>query len=86
MLMMKSHYVLFLSSTVTPNTFMSFLESQVIRHSGIACKPFSVSCSRNKYRSIDGTCNNLQRPAWGRSGAAFTRIATPRYADGASMS
>ncbi|KAL0881413.1 hypothetical protein ABMA27_001279 [Loxostege sticticalis] len=70
------------SSTVTPNTFMSFLENQVIRHDSIACRPFSVRCGSTRYRSIDGTCNNLERPAWGRRGAPFTRIATPRYADG----
>ncbi|KAI8421164.1 hypothetical protein MSG28_008240 [Choristoneura fumiferana] len=71
------------TTNVTPNTFMSFLEHQVIRiHDPRYCKPVSVSCSSSKYRSIDGTCNNLARPGWGRKGAPFTRIAAPRYADG----
>ncbi|KAI8421165.1 hypothetical protein MSG28_008240, partial [Choristoneura fumiferana] len=51
---------------------MSFLEHQVIRiHDPRYCKPVSVSCSSSKYRSIDGTCNNLARPGWGRKGAPF---------------
>ncbi|XP_073953051.1 salivary peroxidase/catechol oxidase-like, partial [Choristoneura fumiferana] len=71
------------TTNVTPNTFMSFLEHQVIRiHDPRYCKPVSVSCSSSKYRSMDGTCNNLARPGWGRKGAPFTRIAAPRYADG----
>ncbi|XP_013192872.1 peroxidase [Amyelois transitella] len=71
------------SSNVTPNTFMSFLEHQVIRlRDGSTCKPLRISCSSSNYRSIDGSCNNLRRPGWGRRGAPFTRIATPRYADG----
>ncbi|XP_031763861.2 peroxidase-like [Galleria mellonella] len=71
------------SSGATPNTFLSFLEHQVIRiQDGSSCKPVHITCHNSKYRSIDGTCNNQRRPAWGRSGAPFTRIATPRYADG----
>ncbi|XP_059053694.1 peroxidase-like [Achroia grisella] len=71
------------SSGATPNTFLSFLEHQVIRiHEGSSCRPVHVTCHNTKYRSIDGTCNNLRRAAWGRSGAPFTRLATPRYADG----
>ncbi|CAG9787403.1 unnamed protein product [Diatraea saccharalis] len=61
---------------------MSFLEHQVIKADGVSCKPVSIRCSREKYRSFDGTCNNLQKPGWGRKGAPFTRIAPPRYADG----
>lgn len=70
---------------VTPNTFMSFLEHQVIRlHDVSYCKSATFTCSSlEKYRSIDGTCNNLEHPAWGRRNAPFTRIAKPRYADGA---
>ncbi|XP_045496495.1 peroxidase-like [Colias croceus] len=69
-------------SNVTPNTFLSYLEHHVIRPKETFCKPFSPVCCNDKYRSIDGTCNNKQHPYWGRRGAPFTRIATPRYADG----
>ncbi|CAH0399044.1 unnamed protein product [Chilo suppressalis] len=70
------------SSDVTPNTFMAFLEHQVIKADVGSCKPLSIRCAKDKFRSLDGTCNNLQKPGWGRRGAPFTRIAPPRYADG----
>nr|AIN39490.1 POX-F [Spodoptera exigua] len=41
-------------------------------------------CAKSRYRSIDGTCNNLQRPDWGISNAAFGRIAPADYDDGVS--
>ncbi|XP_026727227.1 peroxidase-like [Trichoplusia ni] len=71
-----------LDSNSTPNTFLSFLEHQGIRLQDSSCQPIRISCCDNKYRSIDGTCNNEEHPEWGRRGAPFTRIATPRYADG----
>ncbi|XP_026330359.1 peroxidase-like [Hyposmocoma kahamanoa] len=68
---------------VTPNTFMSFLENNPVQvKDKILCRTVSPICGKDKYRSIDGTCNNLQHPNWGRRDAPFTRIATPRYADG----
>ncbi|KAH9645043.1 hypothetical protein HF086_005588 [Spodoptera exigua] len=72
------------SGSVTPNTFISFLEHQGIRMKDATyCQQVKVCCSsNNKYRTIDGTCNNKEHPEWGRRGAPFTRIATPRYADG----
>ncbi|XP_072949831.1 salivary peroxidase/catechol oxidase-like [Epargyreus clarus] len=70
------------SPDVTPNTFLSFLEHQVVKPHELYCKPVSVTCTSSRYRTIDGTCNNEGHPVWGRRGAPFTRIATPRYADG----
>ncbi|XP_073187315.1 probable oxidoreductase PXDNL isoform X5 [Lepidochelys kempii] len=34
-------------------------------------------CFHQKYRSYDGTCNNLQHPMWGASLIAFERILKP---------
>lgn len=34
------------------------------------------------YRSIDGTCNNVQNPYWGASFRAFDRILPAMYEDG----
>lgn len=39
-------------------------------------------CKQSKYRTADGSCNNLQRPLWGRSNTAMTRLVPPAYADG----
>lgn len=41
-------------------------------------------CFHNKYRTIDGTCNNLQRPYWGASHTAFRRLIKPIYENGFS--
>jgi hypothetical protein len=33
-------------------------------------------------RSLDGSGDNLPKPAWGRAGTQYLRVATPTYADG----
>ncbi|XP_047347771.1 peroxidase-like isoform X2 [Vespa velutina] len=41
------------------------------------------SCdSKMKYRSIDGSCNNIDNPSWGSAMTAYTRILFPQYFDG----
>lgn len=47
--------------------------------SKINCNPFQ------KYRSIDGTCNNLLVPGWGTPNTAFVRLLPPSYSDGKSF-
>ncbi|KAH8316805.1 hypothetical protein KR074_009084 [Drosophila pseudoananassae] len=42
-------------------------------------------CFHSRYRSIDGTCNNLRNPTWGASLTAFRRLAPPIYENGFSM-
>lgn len=42
----------------------------------------SDMCFHTKYRSIDGTCNNLQNPLWGSSHTHFRRILKPIYENG----
>lgn len=44
--------------------------------SSINCNPFQ------KYRSIDGTCNNLLVPGWGTPNTVFVRLLPPAYSDG----
>uniref|UniRef100_A0A336M809 CSON013346 protein n=1 Tax=Culicoides sonorensis TaxID=179676 RepID=A0A336M809_CULSO len=36
-------------------------------------------CYHKKYRSIDGTCNNMKNPLWGSSLTGFRRLLPPQY-------
>ncbi|XP_043266726.1 peroxidase-like [Venturia canescens] len=42
----------------------------------LACNPSA------KYRNIDGSCNNIARPFWGRTNSALGRVLPARYSDG----
>ncbi|XKL60530.1 hypothetical protein PGB90_007587 [Kerria lacca] len=43
----------------------------------------NIYCDPNtKYRSVDGSCNNLRIPAWGKSNTAYKRIVPSEYNDG----
>ena len=35
-----------------------------------------------KYRTINGTCNNLEFPQWGVTGTALVRLIPANYQDG----
>lgn len=41
----------------------------------------SDMCFNKKYRTIDGTCNNLANPTWGSSLTGFRRLLPPIYED-----
>ena len=43
------------------------------------------SCYHQKYRSVDGSCNNLDYPLMGASEVPFMRLLTPSYEDGVGL-
>lgn len=47
-------------------------------------KPGEPECpdKNDKYRSIDGSCNNFDHPYWGRSYVCHIRLLPPDYSDG----
>nr|XP_045600702.1 peroxidase-like [Procambarus clarkii] len=47
-------------------------------------RPLPAPCTPSKYRSVDGTCNNLKNPTWGASFTPFRRALPPEYGDGVS--
>ncbi|KMQ90863.1 peroxidase-like isoform x5 protein [Lasius niger] len=50
---------------------------------GASCTTMhNVECDEiSKYRSIDGTCNNLDNPSWGSAMTAYTRVLFSQYFD-----
>ncbi|PSN41980.1 hypothetical protein C0J52_10520 [Blattella germanica] len=44
--------------------------------------PAPANCRPGKYRSADGSCNNLNNERWGRAGTALQRVLPPKYGDG----
>ncbi|KAG5677506.1 hypothetical protein PVAND_007262 [Polypedilum vanderplanki] len=42
-------------------------------------------CFHNKYRTLDGTCNNFDNSLWGTSLSAFRRLLPARYENGINM-
>ena len=50
------------------------------------CREEHISCSsRDKFRPLDGTCNNLQHPRWGAALQPFRRLLPAEYEDGFSQ-
>ncbi|KAG6441268.1 hypothetical protein O3G_MSEX001737 [Manduca sexta] len=44
------------------------------------CK-MAISCVKSRYRTIDGTCNNLNKPTWGAASMPYARILPAKYGD-----
>lgn len=42
----------------------------------------SEMCFHSRYRTIDGTCNNLEHSMWGASETSFYRLLQPEYENG----
>ena len=46
------------------------------------CPPTPICNSSNKYRTIDGSCNNLRNPKFGQAFTPLQRLLPNAYADG----
>lgn len=44
--------------------------------------PRRLPCRVGKYRTPDGTCNNIVNSRWGSTGSALQRLLPPKYGDG----
>lgn len=48
------------------------------------CPAMPPPCVKSRYRTLDGTCNNMEHPMWGSANNRYGRLLTPRYGDGIS--
>ncbi|RLU23752.1 hypothetical protein DMN91_003958 [Ooceraea biroi] len=72
------------SSSNFPNSIFSFNQDKTTSiHQQIKCgDTYPQACQRLRYRSYDGSCNNLQNPSWGLANTRYGRLLRPRYSDG----
>jgi hypothetical protein len=55
------------------------------RGSGFAvCEPQIAPCTKSKYRTYDGSCNNLDNPSLGVANTRYGRLLPKKYSDGTS--
>jgi len=46
------------------------------------CAPVVICNPNSKYRTFNGSCNNLRVPTWGASNTPFLRLLNAEYSDG----
>lgn len=46
------------------------------------CQSRQMQCSSSRFRSVDGTCNNMKNPHFGAALQPFRRLLPPAYEDG----
>nr|CAH7728340.1 unnamed protein product [Callosobruchus chinensis] len=53
--------------------------------SGMGCGTPPAGCTNSRYRTFDGSCNNLRNPVWGTPNTRYGRLLPPNYGDGISL-
>lgn len=75
----KAYYARFITELFTD---LQLLLSRLYPDGQALCPPAVRSCPPNKYRSLDGSCNNVRHPERGTRGSPFRRLLLPSYSDG----
>lgn len=66
-----------------PNYFQSINNNNIGFNFGQSqCPRLGRNCVPSKYRTIDGSCNNIKNPLWGLTNTNYGRLVTAKYADG----
>ncbi|XP_076625246.1 peroxidase [Colletes latitarsis] len=64
------------------NSYSKFLNRGNI-HQEIRCgDTYPRGCEKSRYRTYDGSCNNLQNPTWGMANTRYGRLLPANYGDG----
>lgn len=73
-----------MSITCFSITFVSFIWFVLFKSvSCNECGSGPTTCPENmKYRSFDGSCNNLDNPLWGSAGSVYGRLFPAKFSDG----
>ncbi|EAT42428.1 AAEL006014-PA [Aedes aegypti] len=74
-----SHFAPLVSAKTTKYT-VPFLSA----YNKVTQCPAPPLCNKSRYRTLDGSCNNLQNPTWGTPNRPYGRLLTPKYGDGVS--
>lgn len=48
----------------------------------LGCGTTPNGCIKSRYRTYDGSCNNLDHPTWGTPQTRYARLLPPNYGDG----
>ncbi|XP_044731417.1 peroxidase [Chrysoperla carnea] len=48
------------------------------------CGVQAPACLKSRYRTYDGSCNNLRNPIWGTTNSSYVRLLPAKYGDGIS--
>ncbi|XP_029047314.2 peroxidase [Osmia bicornis bicornis] len=64
-------------------SYGSSLNTNYDIHRDISCGDrFPRICEKSRYRSFDGSCNNLHNPTWGMANTRYGRLLPANYGDG----
>lgn len=63
-----------------PHEPWNFIAPQQATEQGCGAQP--LACPQTKYRSFDGSCNNLNQPGRGSANSRYGRLVPPIYSDG----
>lgn len=68
----------------SPLSYYSAFAGPSVKTPTQMCPSAPSQCTKSRYRSLDGSCNNLYNPPWGMANNRYGRLLTPRYGDGVS--
>lgn len=62
--------------------FRPFAPPPTVDPATLTCGVPPSFCTKSSYRTLDGSCNNLQNPGWGIPQTPYGRLLPAKYGDG----